>query len=169
VWCRDEPVTFYLNADNRSSNALFDPGLWQDNIKSRQCPCPVTMGALTVDTIIADIDARKIKVLKIDTEGADQDVLEGASNLLGMFHPPYVMVELNPAGMKEAGHSTEDFRAYMRQFDYELFFISPTDGIPALVPLDTRVKYVDDRVVCNALFSTLDDVAKAWPEAIGIG
>ena len=54
-------------------------------------------------------------------------------------------------------------------FGYDLFFINTTDGLPALVPLNTRVKYMNDICVGNALFSTMDDVAKAWPEAIPNG
>ena len=169
IWCRDEPVTFYLNADNRSSNALFDPGLWYENEKSRKFPQPTTMNALMVDTVMADFDARKLKLIKIDTEGADQQVLEGAQQLLAMYHPPYVLVELNPEGMKQGGRTTEGFREFMRGFGYDLFFINTTDGLPALVPLNTRVKYMNDICVGNALFSTLDDVAKAWPETIPNG
>jgi len=92
-------------------------------------------------------------------------VLEGAVEILD-WHPPYIAAELNPAGMKELGHDTEDFRAFMRQFGYDLFLLSSSDGVPVFVPKNTRLSYIDDFVVANGLFSTLDDVAKLWPETL---
>ena len=169
IWCRDEEVTFYINSDSRASNALFDPGNWPTNGKSRSNPQPTKVQAVTLDTLVADLDARLVKVIKIDTEGAEQKVLEGASNLLSMFHPPYIMAELNPHGLYQAGDNAESLREYMRQFGYDLFFIHGDDKLPSLVPPATRIKYVNDIVVSNILFSTLDDVGKIWPESIANG
>lgn len=169
IWCRDEEVTFYINSDSRASNALFDPGNWPSNGKSRSNPMPTKVQAVTLDTLVADLDARLVKVIKIDTEGAEQKVLEGASNLLSMFHPPYVLAELNPHGLYQARDDAESLREYMRKFDYDLFFIHADDKLPSLVPPATRIKYVNDIVVSNVLFSTLEDVGKIWPESIANG
>lgn len=169
IWCRDEAVTFYLNSDSRASNALFDPGHWPANEKSRSNPQPMTMQAVTLDTLVQSTDAGLIKVIKIDTEGAEQKVLEGARNLLSRYHPPYILVELNPHGLYQAGNDAESLRSYMREFGYELFFIHADDKLPSLVPRETRIKYVNNMVVSNALFSTLNDVGKIWPESIANG
>jgi FkbM family methyltransferase len=168
IWCNDEPVTFYLNADNRSSNALYDPGNWPYNEKSRANPQPVTLDGVTIDTAVRDVDGRNIKLIKIDTEGAEQKVLEGASNLLAMFHPPYILAELNPHGLRQSGCDTESLRAYMRTYEYEMFIIHRDDKLPSLVPQGTKIKYVND-IVSNVLFSDLENVGKAWPECMGDG
>lgn len=169
IWCRDEEVTFYLNADSRASNALFDPGHWPANEKSRDNPHPINVQAVTLDTLSETVDPQLIRVIKIDTEGAEQKVLEGACKLLEIYHPPYVLAELNPHGLYQAGNDAESLREYMRQFGYDMFFIHADDKLPSLVPRATRVKYVNNMVVGNALFSTLDDVGKIWPESIANG
>ena len=166
-WCRVEPVTFYINSDSRGSNALFDPGNWPMNEKSRANPQPIAMEATTIDTL--EISKERLRLIKIDTEGAEQKILEGASKTLEKYHPPYILSELNPHGMAQAGCDTEGFRSFMRKYGYEMFLIHSEDKLPSLVPPNTRMQYLNDSVICNVLFSTFADVAAAWPEVMGNG
>lgn len=163
IWCREEKVTFYINSDTRSSNALYDPGNWADNFRSRANPMPLQLDATTIDAIAEG----PIKLIKIDTEGAEQRVLEGASKLLEQQHPPYVLAELNPHGLAQAGCDSETLRSFMRGYGYSLFFIHPHDLLPSLVPDKTKVIYREKFIVANGLFSTLDHVAARWPEMMG--
>ena len=167
LWNKSGPITFYLNADNRSSNALFDPAQWEHNVKAKLYPQPLQMDATTLDAVAFDVDSRKIKVIKIDTEGAEQRILEGARELLELYHPPYIVAELNPMGLPQTNCTAETMRAYMAQFGYQMFFIHQTDLIPALVPAATKVIYVNDIQVMNVLFSTIEMVGKAWQQSVG--
>ena len=36
LWCREEEINFYHNADSSGGNCLWDPGLWWENKKSRE-------------------------------------------------------------------------------------------------------------------------------------
>ena len=167
VWSCVEPVTFYLNSDARSSNALFDPGNWWENYKSRENPQPVQMVSTTLDELTVTSGDRPVRLIKIDTEGAEQRILEGAANLLEKQHPPYIVAELNPHGLIQSGCDGETFREMMRSFGYDMFFIHPDDHLPSLVFDAVKVKFVNGVVITNALFSTMEHVAAAWPEAIG--
>ena len=162
LWSEVKEVTFYINSDSRGSNALFDPANWFENVKSQANPMPIQMQATTLDAL--DVSKERIRLIKIDTEGAEQRILEGAKNLLEKFHPPYILSELNPHGLAQSGCDNESLRAFMRQFGYEMFFIHSGDCLPALVPKETKVIHLNGNVVSNVLFSTLEDVAKAWPE-----
>lgn len=166
VWCREEKVTFYLNSDNRSSHSLVDPGGWFHNIKTRENPNPVEMRAATIDSI-STISARNTKLIKIDTEGSEQHVLEGASTFLDSYQPPYIVVELNPWGLTQAGHNERTLRNFMRDFGYEMFFLDKRGNLPTLVPYNTQAIYLNGQYVVNVLFSTIEAVGKAWPEAQG--
>ena len=169
VWCREEEVTFFINRDDRSSNALCDPGNFPTNEKSRANPFTVKMQAAILDN--APVRFNVVKLIKIDTEGAEKKVLEGAMLLLS--HPvPYIICELNPFGLPQFGDSVEGLREFMRGFGYDTFFLHPTDLMPALVPRHSKIKFHKDptfgvEVVSNVMFSTLDNVAKAWPEMLG--
>lgn len=165
VWCREEPVTFYINSDSRGSHALFDPANWPDNVKSQANPKPAPMDATTLDAL--DISKERVKVIKIDTEGAEQKILEGAAQMLAKYHPPYIVSELNPHGLAQSGCDNETFRAFMREAGYDLFFIHQNDAFPALVPPQVKVKHLNGIVISNVLFSTVENVIKAWPEATG--
>lgn len=163
LWSKPQPVTFWLNSDNAGGNALFDPANWWSNDKSRANPQPIAMQSDTLDRVAG---GKTIRLIKIDTEGAEQHILAGAAETLERDHP-YVLVELNPHGMLQAGYTAETMRAYMDQFGYSLFFLHADDRIPSLIPEGTKIIYNDEVTIINALFSTVADVARAWPEATG--
>jgi FkbM family methyltransferase len=169
AWCREEEVTFYINRDDRSSNALCDPGNFPANEQSRANPFTIKMQAATLDA--TPVMTTYPKLIKIDTEGAEQKVLEGAALLLQ--HPvPYILCELNPFGIPQFGDSIEGLREFMREYGYETFFLHPTDLLPSLVPPGVKVTFRKDPnygtdLVSNCMFSTLKNVVKAWPEMTG--
>lgn len=165
IWCRNEEVTFWLNSDCRGSNAMFDPGNWFNNEKSRLNPQPLKMQAITLDSF--DVPKNRIKLIKIDTEGAEQQILEGAKNLLEKFHPPYILSELNPHGLAQAGNSDETLREFMRGYGYETFFLHSADVLPSYVPPEVKTIHKDGVVVSNVMFASMADMAKAWPEMMG--
>ena len=168
LWSTVGPVTFYLNPDDRSSNAMWDPAQWEQNVEAKAYPQKLTLEATTIDTLVTGfVDRKKIKVIKIDTEGAEQRVLEGAHTLLATFPPPFIIAELNPLGLPQAGCSAETLRCLMSDYGYRMFFLHQNDLFPTLVPVTTKVTYVNDIQVMNVMFSTMERVSAAWPEAVG--
>ena len=169
VWCREEEVTFYINRDDRSSNALCDPGNFPTNVQSRANPFTIKMQAAMLRAVPVPVES--IKLVKIDTEGAEQKVLEGAKYLL-VNGVPYILCELNPFGIPQFGDSIEGLRDFMMGFGYSTFFLHPTDLLPSLVPHSTKIDFIMDPTynvptVSNVMFSTIENVAKAWPEMKG--
>ena len=161
VWIREEKVTFYLDSDDTSGSCLWDPGLWFENALSREKKHPMEMQAVALKSSVP------VKLIKMDTEGADQKILEGAIQLLSApERVPYILVELNPFGLRQFGQDAEGFRIFMRAHGYDLFFLHGDDRLPTLVPENTKVKFIGDMAIKNAMFSTVEDVAKLFPEAV---
>lgn len=159
-WFEDAMVTFWHNSDHAGSSCLYDPGSWEPNVKSRANPRPEEMRAVTLDSF-----RLKPRLIKVDVEGAELQVLLGARETLIKQRPPFVVVELNPLGMEQMKYDTEYLRVFMRQFGYDLFFIHPDGTLPTLVPIGTEVKYVNDICVRNAMFSSIIPVGQVWTEA----
>lgn len=164
LWNVPDVKQFYINADDQGGSALWPQDRWWENTKTKLNPKSIRMSTMMLDhALLNDVCP---KVIKLDTEGAEQAILEGGQHLL-ICAPDYIAVELNPFGMQQLGYNTVDFRKFMRKFGYDLFFLNPGDRLPTYVPDDVVVGYRNKMQVKNALFSTHEAVAKAWPEAIG--
>ena len=161
AWSKNEKIKFWLDADSSGSNAVWDPGKWFANEKSRQHPESYEIEATRVD----DHVEREVRLVKIDTEGAEQHILEGMEATLRHRKPSFIIAEFNPFGLKELGCSPTSMRDFMYGFGYDTFLIHPEGGLPSLVPRQTEITYQNGIVVLNVMFSTLDDVSKAWPKA----
>jgi FkbM family methyltransferase len=79
---------------------------------------PVTLKRL--DTLIAELQPDRVDLLKIDAEGAEVVVLQGATGVLASFHPT-ILVELNENTLEKQGHHTRDVLDFLRGFGYEIF------------------------------------------------
>ena len=49
-------------------------------------------------------EGAKVGVIKIDTEGMDYYVVQGAKKFLEHFKPPYIQSEYNPSMIKNKGY-----------------------------------------------------------------
>jgi FkbM family methyltransferase len=104
------------------------------------------------------------RFIKLDIEGAEEHALRGATKHL-VNHVPFIAVELNLKALKGLGSSQETMRKFMREWGYSTFLLSPTGGLPALVPDITSIAEQPGRNgTANILFSTVEKVGCAWPE-----
>ena len=69
----------------------------------------------------------RVDLLKIDTEGAELDVLRGAWATLGRSPDPRVLVELHPVELAAAGHGVTDVTAELAAAGLAVFDLVP-DG-----------------------------------------
>lgn len=162
LWCRSEDVAFYLCADGSGGNALYDPGRIPINEKTRANPHKVTLPGTTLD---AECEQRELspRLIKIDTEGGEQRVLEGAIALMFEKKPPFIIAEFHEFGLHELGGSLPDLRAMMTQFGYQTFQLFADGSRPFQVPDDKPVKQRKD-CVTNLLFSTTNEINAIWTE-----
>ncbi|MBW3534383.1 MAG: FkbM family methyltransferase [Gemmatimonadetes bacterium] len=60
-----------------------------------------------------------VDVIKVDVEGAELDVLEGATGLLAADPPPVLVVEWNPASQESAGRDPLELPAALERAGFE--------------------------------------------------
>jgi FkbM family methyltransferase len=105
-------IEFFINSDNSGGNALWDPAQFPGNEKCLATPIRLTMPGTTLDAEWKQLQLPTPKVIKIDTEGADQRVLEGMRDLLSQQKPRFVISELHEFGLAKMGCSQEPARLH---------------------------------------------------------
>lgn len=76
----------------------------------------------TMDSVLAETDSDAMHCLKIDVEGAELHVLQGAFECLERFRP-VVILEINAETFAAAGYSNQDVAELLTPFGYRLHAI----------------------------------------------
>lgn len=158
---KEGEVTFFINSDNSGGNALWDPAHYPGNQKSHANPIARTMAATTLERVVADTGLAPPKLIKIDTEGAEQRILEGAGGLIRNRAVPFVIAELHEFGLHQMGCSQASLRALMEANGYSTFLLYPNGALPKLIPPGTMIR---THCFVNLLFSTIEKVGAHWQE-----
>ncbi len=108
----------------------------------QRIPCQVT----TVDDYVKENDISKIDFIKIDVEGNERFVLEGAHDTLNRLHP-FVYCELLRKHSRRFGYHPNDVIAYMKDLGYDCLTIH--DG-----ELTDIKEITDETVETNFFFAT---------------
>ena len=159
----DKPgtVEFFINSDDSGGNALWDPAQFPGNVRSQAEKKVMKVQATTLDDEVARQKLPTPKLIKVDTEGADQRVLEGARKLLSKAAIPFVVSELHEFGLAKMNCTQESFRGYMEGLGYSTFTLYYSGAMPKFVPPATIIR---SRYIANVLYSTPEQIAKFWPE-----
>ncbi len=81
-----------------------------------------TCQTLTLDLVVEQQEI-KPSLIKVDCEGAETEILKGASNLLENIRPAW-LVEINDQALARSGTSRFEIMDIFRKADYDLFHIS---------------------------------------------
>jgi FkbM family methyltransferase len=76
----------------------------------------------TLDRFVNTNNLKSIDLIKMDVEGAEVEVLEGARNVLGSYVPRLVL-EVNAITLARSGHRPRDLVLLLRDYGYTLFRI----------------------------------------------
>lgn len=153
-------VDFYLNSDSSGGNSLWDPALYPGNVRSQAMQLKRSMTATTLSAELKRLKLDVPKLIKIDTEGAEQKVLEGGREFLRNSAVPFVVCELHEFGLAQMGASQESLRGLMEGFGYATFALPLRNALPKLIPPATEIR---GPFILNLLFSTPDMVGSYWP------
>lgn len=152
-------ITFFINSDDSGGHAMWDVGTFPGNVKSAAAPQSVTMRATTLDAEFERLGLPLPKIMKIDVEGAEVQVLLGAAKMLAGAKVPYVIAEYHPFGLAKMGASPEALRGFMEGLGYSTFGIYYDGAMPSLIPPGVELTVPS---IVNLLFSTPAAVARAW-------
>ncbi|MEP0872333.1 FkbM family methyltransferase [Trichocoleus desertorum AS-A10] len=141
---------FFVNLDNDGGHALWNVGAHQFNQKSRMSQATKKVSATTLDQALTDQNSIPPKMIKIDTEGAELQVLKGSINILKSHRVPYIISEVNRFGLQQMGTNETELREWMRSLGYDAYLMQASS--PNLVKLEPN-QYCDTTKVFNLLFS----------------
>jgi FkbM family methyltransferase len=120
----DHVAQFFVNADNDGGHALWDVGLHDYNQISRSRPNTRDVEVASLDSYLGRRDVRSLKLIKIDAEGSELKVLQGAKRSLMEHRVPFVVAEVNRFALERMGTSEDELRSYMEGLGYETWSFS---------------------------------------------
>ena len=83
----------------------------------------------TLDAVAARLGLSRVDFIKIDVEGAEASVIDGASNVLRGMRPT-LLLEINETALRAQKRSAESLLGTLRgEFDYEILIFSPESGL----------------------------------------
>ena len=110
--------------------AISDRGgralLFQSSMIRKQTVCfirvrradTVEVETATLDEELSKYKVGKVDLLKIDAEGAELSVLQGAQGILTGGNPPAILLEINPVTLGLAGVEEEQVLSVLRECGY---------------------------------------------------
>ncbi len=119
----DGVVEFYPNVDNEGGGALWDVSTHPFNQKTRETrPGTITVPMVTLDKILDDMPV-PVKAIKIDTEGAEVEVLKGAQRWLRSGLIPHIFAEVHAMGLVKMGSDPDVLGNLMSGYGYRCFIL----------------------------------------------
>ena len=91
----------------------------------------VEVTAVTVDDLVRNETARRVCLMKIDVQGAEERVLQGAKETINRDHP-VIYIEVDDNGLKKMGSSAELVVNWLIDFGYSIQILrknSKTDQV----------------------------------------
>lgn len=125
--------------------------------ETEETPQTVTVEVTTLDTVIPSILAPRIRLIKLDLEGAEFAALTGARNLLEQFKPD-LLLEIEAGHLERQGASVAQVEELLQGYGYRTFRAEWTaDNRVSLVP---ATLYEPDPLRPNFLATTRPDRLK---------
>jgi FkbM family methyltransferase len=108
-------VSLFTNLDNDGGHALWKPGAHPFNQRTREQYDP---SQYVTAVVMDDYADRQPVTIKIDTEGAEWHVLNGARAILAQPQLRLVVCERNDFGLANMGRTAEEVVALMAEYDF---------------------------------------------------
>jgi len=145
---KEGEVTFYINADNDGGHALWDISRHEFNEKSREHMEERTIPQTTLDIALKDFELNPLRLIKMDVEGCEFRVLQGAQETLKKYNYPIIILEINRFAMQNMDNSEQEIRELMKSMGY-LTYYPEEDHLTEL----THDQYMNPGFVFNLVFA----------------
>lgn len=147
-----------IASDNDGGHAVRTVGDAMQRTEALNAPDVQPTYVGTLDDLLLHRPFTSLKAIKLDAEGAEHAIMQGAEQLLMRHRVPFVIAEMNEACLQLAGSSEMSFRAFMTSLGYTTHFFHPNK--PELVTLEPG-QTVRSEVLLNFCFRRSDAPAFA--------
>lgn len=106
---------------------------------------PVQM--LKIDSFFRQHPISRLDLIKIDTDGWESHIIEGAAETLKEFHPDLVF-ELGPGNLQKVGRSADDLINILQELNYDFYRL---DDIEPFESLDQLALELDGGDTINVI------------------
>ena len=121
---RPGTLTLYQNPENKGDNRVYPDPLLEGG---------ETIGADTLDNICRQHGISAVQFIKIDVQGAEANVVRGASGLLAASADCILMTEFWPYGLARCGADALAYLEMLRRLGFQLYELTGTSGVPTPV------------------------------------
>lgn len=123
-----------------------DHRTWNDNKELRPT---VAVQVEQLDSVLADLE--RIDVMKIDVQGDEMQVLQGAQQLINRSPGMVLSIEYWPYGLSTNGSSPSAFADFLYGNNFQVMFIFPQNGVLSHVSRNDLLGLFghNDDQVCN--------------------
>jgi FkbM family methyltransferase len=118
---RSGAAEFHIDSQNEGESSLLG---WRKGTR----PCPVQVTCL--DDIFRDALPRRPRVLKLDAEGVELNILQGGTRFFETHAPDLVVCERNLGALMAVGASEWDLRRFFDERGYTCAVLNNGAGIP---------------------------------------
>lgn len=157
-------LPLWVNQDNDGGHALWNVGMHPFNSESSKNSMVIDIKTLTLDTLMSQSGIDRAKVIKIDAEGAERMILDGAKDAVLNGAIKFIICEINDFALSKMNSSQNDIRRLMMSFGYHSFVLPP-NGLPKLIPENTTIASKTSTVF-NVLFSRIEELPEFFPMEI---
>lgn len=156
---RNGEIVFGSNGTNDSNGGVVPEKMPGEALESNESITQFVARAETLDSLAERHGLERIRLLKIDTEGHELNVLKGAEGLLREKRIDFIAAELNLPGLARNRTNQHELRRFMVEHGYHMFLLDHGGDLPCLVPPGSEVRQT---YTCNVLFSRIETVAGVW-------
>jgi len=90
----------------------------------------VEIQVTTIDRFVAEMGLSQLSIIKIDVEGFELNVLQGAEKLLERANAPIILLETHPVHSKRHFGSPKSVANYLAGLDFEIFVLNRNTKTP---------------------------------------
>ena len=151
----------FINSDNDAGHALWNVGCHPDYLKSRLHCITRDVQVASLDSLLQGVHVPNIRLINIDTCGAELDIIQGAVRTIEDHKVPYVVCGINRFGLQQMGTSEQELRQFMGYMGYEAYWLhAEAPHLVALAPTQYVASEHDFYVLfANPAWTGEDNVA----------
>lgn len=131
--CGDKSGSVFLNINPRNSG---DHRCWESDPNRGKLCVPM----VTLDEFLRN---EPVDILKVDTQGYEVKVLQGAKNILARGNPMIMFLEFWPLGLRGAGNTPDELESILLQNKFTYFRVD--EKLQAMVEVTGNLKSIFPR------------------------